>query len=477
MLHPPKFQTKRDLTFPTRGHLAGAFGRLWLGRPFMPWQQLVADVTGEYDPDTLLPRYTLCLITVQRQAGKSHLSMAQNGERCLSVPGYKAWYTAQTGGDARDQFLKFQDDIVDGTPLDGLVRTLRGRGTEHMIFPNRSQIRPHPPTPGALHGKQVDRDDIDEGWYFSKDQGKALLQAASPAKLTRPGAQTFIWSAGGTSSSTWLAELVARGREGDPSLCYFEFGIPDDLDVNDLQAMAEHHPAFRHPEANPHGTITAEAMASMRTDIPDDDEYARAGGNRWSGVIGGGVQLGVWEDVRTTLDIPDSADVTYGAARAGDGTHVVLAAAAVLDGVCIVEVVDVMPAHRAARRISEFTDGDVVACARTGPSGPLFDELERTRARVVPMSVSAEAAACGQVLDSLPPQGPGSIRFRPHPALDAAAASAATRLVGGGGRVWAPAETATAPIAAITAASAAAWAALTESDEQDASGAILAVPG
>ena len=142
MLHPPKFHTPRDESYPTRGRLAGGFATIWLGHPFMPWQQLVADVLGEYDPATGLPRYTLGVVTVQRQAGKSHLSMALRGERCLSVPGYRAWYTAQTGGDARDQFLKFHDDVVVGTPLDRVVRTLRGNGHEVMRWPNQSTIRP-----------------------------------------------------------------------------------------------------------------------------------------------------------------------------------------------------------------------------------------------------------------------------------------------------------------------------------------------
>jgi hypothetical protein len=87
-----------------------------------------------------------------------------------------------------------------------------------MKFPNLSQLRPHPPTEAALHGKQSDRNDIDEAWAFEEVRGKALMQAVAPTQLTRPHAQTFIWSAGGTAGSTWLADLVARGRGGDPGI-------------------------------------------------------------------------------------------------------------------------------------------------------------------------------------------------------------------------------------------------------------------
>ena len=117
----PKFATKRDLRFPTRGTLQGLFARHWLGRTFMPWQQGLADVAGEYDPETGLPRYPLVIVPVQRQAGKSDLLMCTAGERCFSVPNFRSWYTAQTGRDARDQFLKFGEEVIEGTPLDMAV--------------------------------------------------------------------------------------------------------------------------------------------------------------------------------------------------------------------------------------------------------------------------------------------------------------------------------------------------------------------
>jgi hypothetical protein len=443
----PKFATPRDERFPTRGTLQGLFARHWLGRTFMPWQQHLADVSGEYDPETGLPRYPLVIVPVQRQAGKSDLLMCTAGERCFSVPNFRSWYTAQTGRDARDQFLKFGEEVIEGTPLDMVVRTLRGNGHEVMRFPNGSTIRPHPPSDTALHGKQVDRNDIDEAWAFDSEQGAALMQAASPAKLTRPGAQTFIWSAGGTAASTWLAELVARGRAGEPGICYVEYGIPDDLPLDDLQAIAEHHPAYGH-------TISLASIEAMRRDIPDDGEFARAAGNRWTEVIGGGMPLDKWEAIRWDTDIPDDAQVAYGAARAADGTHVVLCAAADIDGVTVVEVVDLMGSHDAAARIEHLMDYGDVAVGGTGASGPLADDLSTRQALdLTRMTGGQEAAACAYLLDSLDDR---AIRFRRHPALDAAVGAAALRSVGDGGKVWAQARS-SAPIASIVAGCAAAW--------------------
>lgn len=477
MLHPPKFWTPRDEAYPTRGGIQDSFARVWLGKPLMPAQRLIADVMGEYDPDTGLPRRTLWVITEQRQAGKSHLAMAQNGERCFTVPNYRAWYTAQTGKDARQQFLKFNDEIVAGTPLAHAVHTLRGNGNEVMTFLNGSTIAPHPPNEEALHGKQVDRDDIDEGWAFTVEEGKALLAAAAPAKLTRPGAITVIWSAGGTPSSTWLASLMARGRAGDPTLGYIEFGVPDDLDMDDLQTVAEYHPSYR-CEANPHGLVTVESIRALRDDLDDPEEFKRAAGNKWTDVIGGGISEADWAAMRTDVDVDEGADVAYGAARAVDGSHVVVCAAARvhIDGQArtVVEVLDILPAFEAGGPVAALVDWGQVAVWGNGASGALVDDLTRKRARVARMAVADTVTATSTVLDSIAPRG---VRFRPHPALDAAVGAAGLRSVGAGGKVWAPIAP-TAPIAALEAATAAVWS-LTHDDHivDDDHPAALALPG
>ena len=273
------------------------------------------------------------------------------------------------------------------------------------------------------------------------------MQAASPAKLTRPGAQTFIWSAGGTASSTWLADLVARGRAGEPGIAYIEHGIPDDMPIDDLAGIAAQHPAYGH-------TITLDSILAMRRDITDDAEFARAAGNRWTEVIGGAIPLDAWASLRYGGDIPDDAPIAYGAARAADGTHVVLAAAALVDGITVVEVVDLMGAHDAAGRIAHLVDYDDVAVGSVGADGPLVDDLSTIRGvRLTRATVAHDAAACGQLVDSIPER---AIRFRQHPALDTAVEAAAMRRVGDGGRVWANAGS-PAPIAALVAATRAAW--------------------
>lgn len=422
---PPKFATARDLSAPTMGTRQGEFARVWLRAPFMPAQQLIADVAGELRPNGL-PRYPLVLVTEPRQAGKSHLSMAQTGERCFSRPGFRSWYTAQTGGDARDQFLKFSEETLLNTPLARVVRTLRGNGHEVMKYPNGSTLRPHPPTEDAMHGKQSDRNDIDEAWAFSEEEGKQLLQAIAPTQLTRPGAQTFIWSAGGTARSTWLASLVARGRAGDPNIAYFEWGIPDDMALDDLEGIAAHHPAYGY-------TITLDSIRALRAALEDDAEFARAAGNRWTEVIGGAIPADQWNAARTLDPIPEGVRVGYGAARAMDGTEVAVVAAAVVGGVPVAEVLEVFPAHGAAARVKAWVGSNPVAVPG-GPSEVLAADLVALRANVVPVATAGMSAGCATLADALTAR---AIRFRPHLALDAAVAVAGRRYVADGGWVWA----------------------------------------
>lgn len=443
MMAPPKFATARDLAYPTTGGLDAEFARVWMRHPLLEWQRYVADVAGEYDPDTGLPRRSLVVVSVQRQAGKSDLAMAKNGRRCFTNPGHRAWYTAQSGQDARDQFLKFHDDTLAGTPLATIVRVKRGNGHESMEFPNGSTLRPHPPTEDAMHGKQSDGNDVDEGWAFPEERGQLLMQAIAPTQLTRPGAQTWVWSAGGTASSTWLAGLVARGRAGDPGIAFFEWGIPDTADPEDLDVVAAHHPAYG-------SLITRESLASLRTTFGTDVAgWARAAGNRWTEVIGGAIPAAVWADAQAPhLVIPDAAPVGYGAARAADGSAVVIVAAGLLeDGRILLEVIDVVPAFGAAPVLAHWAGRDRVTVLRSGASAVLADDLGRERVNLDAVTERDYTAACADINDRLAAR---RVLVRPAEVLDAAVKVAARRRVASGGFAWT--QTAAGSIAALEAA-------------------------
>jgi hypothetical protein len=443
----PKFSTPRDYTVPTLGTLDAKFATVWLRAPLMPWQRYVSDLGGQLGPDGL-PQFGTVIVTLPRQAGKSHLDMAQTGQRCFTVPQFRSWYTAQTGADARDQFLKFADDVVADSPLDKVVRTLRGNGHEVMKFPNGSTLRPHPPSEKALHGKQSDRNSIDEAWAFSEAHGALLLSAIGPTQLTRPAGQTWIWSAGGTANSTWLAQLVARGREGDPSICFVEWGIPDDLDVADIEAVAAYHPAYGH-------TLTLDALRKLADTLNDPAAFARAAGNRWTEVIGGAINAQVWAAVCgphvPELTEQNTGRVAYGAARAVDGSMVAIAVAAEVGSQIVCEVLDILPtAYRAAEHVLAWADGGRVGLAPAGASASLAADFERLGARNVQLFTPRDVA--GAVADVIDGLKVSAHLYRPHPALTAAVTVAGLRTVSGGGKVWALTTqgASTAPLEAVT---------------------------
>jgi hypothetical protein len=430
----------------------------------MPHQRLIADVAGELRPTddprgwTLpdrpgfwVPRYRLVVVTEQRQAGKSHQAMTGIGERCFSVPGFRSWYTAQTGQDARDQFLKFEEENIRGRPLAPFTHLKRSNGSEALEFPNTSRLRPHPPTEEKLHGKQSHRNDIDEAWAFTSAEGRALLQAIGPTQLTVPTAQTYVWSAGGTAESTWLAELVARGRDGDTSMAYFEWSIPEDADAEDLDVILAHHPAA-------HRTISRESLQGLHDTAfaSDPAGWARAAGNRWTEVIGGAISAADWKRLRWADPIPDDAPVGYGAARSADGAQTVIAAAARVGDLVICEVVAVLPGgYGAAEHIRALATDGPVAIAASGPSAGLAGQVAKLRrVRLLELSDRDYSAACADLEDAI---APGAYRFRRHPDLDAAVQVAAKRKLGDGGWVWAR-RSAAAPVAALEAVTKAAHA-------------------
>ncbi|HEY0699607.1 MAG TPA: hypothetical protein VGD43_17555, partial [Micromonospora sp.] len=213
-------------------------------------------------------------------------------------------------------------------------------------------------------------------------------------------------------------------------------------------AIAAHHPAYGH-------TITLDAIETLRADLGDDAEFARAAGNRWTEVIGGAITAAEWKAARTTTAIPEGAPVGYGAARSEDGTQVAIAVAAQVDDQVVVEILDVLPtAHMAANHVASWAGRDPVAVDPAGPSSGLADDLSKLRVNLLQLTGRETSAAVQKVLDAFEPR---AYRYREHPALDAAVKVAGKRRVNDGGYAWARVA-AGAPIATLEAATWAVWA-------------------
>lgn len=455
----PRVATPRD---PGRRTLGAAVAKTAaaLGTPLMPWQRLVADVAGEVDASGLLV-YPLIVVTVQRQAGKTRLDLAQSVQRCLMAPRRKVWHTAQTGQEARKKWGELVDDVMT-SPLKPLTqgRPRRSAGSEALTFINGSKLAPHPPTRDGLHGEQSDTNNVDEAWAFDDAQGADLFQAIVPTQATRPGAQTFIWSTAGDRSSTWFRGLVNRGRSGEPGLAFFEWGIPDDADPTDLETIARHHPAFGF-------TQTLDTFRRAQVTLADKPgEFARAYGNRWTGSGERVLPEPAWKDAQTEALIP-AGRPAYGVAVGDDGNSLwttILAAVSAADGRVWWEVVDRRPGRSwAVDRVKRLQDkGQGVAILRTGPAAPVADQLELAGVELLTPSLADYTAACQDVYDRLTDRvawdedGPGLV-IRRHQALDDSADVAGTRGVGDGAWVFSRAKS-TGAIDSLEAGTLATWA-------------------
>jgi hypothetical protein len=118
-----------------------------LGTPLMPWQQYVADVGGEVDERGGFV-YSLVIVTVPSQSGKTTLMLAQSVQRCLMAARRKTWHTAQTGQAAREKFRELADAVT-GSPLAELVagKPRKAAGSEALDLPQRLGAAPAPADP------------------------------------------------------------------------------------------------------------------------------------------------------------------------------------------------------------------------------------------------------------------------------------------------------------------------------------------
>lgn len=447
----PRYATARNLERATYGaHTAAAAAAL--KQPLFPWQRLVADVMGEVDDDGVLV-YRRGIISVQRQAGKTTLDLANDIQNCLMGPNRKIWYTAQSGQHATDKFLEMAE-VFEHSPLRKLGKVRRSNGSARISFINGSELRPHPPTADSLHSKQSDKNTIDEGWFFDVVQAKALLGAIVPTTTTRKmltGQRPQLWlmSTEGTSESGYWNKLLDGFRAGDipEDTAFFDFGIPLDTaqpDVNDEAALA----AFMDVIARWHpgyGYLFEMADLYGFLDELGISEFMRAYGNKRTGAVSRVIPEADWRASSTLDPLPAGAPLCFAAAVGIDGVDTTITVTALDGHRKITEVIDHRPGTgHALERLKELhaKHGAAFAIDGYGPSADLRDRAERAGLPLIDLKTAAVTAACQSVFAGMvpPKNAPENWRrswfYRPHPALDDAAELAAKRSVSDGAWLW-----------------------------------------
>jgi hypothetical protein len=429
LTQPRAWTTQRDHQYRTYGgHYAATAAAL--GQPFMPWQRYTADVAGEVDGNGIF-RYSIVLVTVPRQSGKTTTDQSIGTTKCLSGPNRRVWYTAQTGQDATEKFLEMADTFEGSTLLKPSAKVRRSNGSAALTFVNGSRYRPHPPTPNSLHGKQSDHNTIDEAWAFTAKQGADLRQAITPTTTTRrmktgQRPQLFIYSTEGTIESTYLNPLLEEARAGSPDIALLDWGIGPDDDPTDLEAIARHHPAYGH-------LLTMETLQDAAAVFKDSPgEFARAYGNVRTGaterlIPAGPFLAAAWQD-----DMPAGRPV-IGAAAGIDGVDVTITVSIRVHPELVVTAV-VRDGHHdgthwALGRLKDLQGehGAPIVIDRRGPSAALADAAERAGLTLLPIDTAGVATAHANMYAGIThPEAP-TWRYRPHFAFDGAAELATRR--------------------------------------------------
>lgn len=452
MIVTPRHHTPRTPGSRTLGGKAAAVARA-MGRPYHAWQRFAADIALELDDNGRL-RYRTVIVSVPRQCGKTVLDMGVGVTRCLLQPDAKVWYTAQTGQSARERWIKEAATPIQSR-LPSLGHIKRGAGDTRLVIPTTgSEFRPMPPSAEYLHGSQSDLVMVDEAWIHDDASGAALMQAVAPTFQSRAGTklgvQLWLSSTAGDANSTWWHDHLAEAIAGRPDVAVIDFGIADDVDPDDVEAVIAAHPLGFDPDI-------AEFIRNQSRSLPGG-EFARAYGNRRTASRELVIPADVWSAAQTMTPLPQDAPITFGAAIDMARSETVIAACGLVDGVPYIEIVDRRPGTSwAADRLVDLVEkhnAPPPVIDPVGPSGTLHDDLIGRGYDLPNFTVRDLTRACANFMDRITHTDANGdpdprVGIRPDDGLDAAVAAAAIRNVGD---AWAWKRDVTGSIAALEAA-------------------------
>jgi hypothetical protein len=227
---PPRFGTQRNLSRPTLGPAVGAIARR-LGMPLMPWQQHVADVALELDPDGSF-HYDEVILSLPRQNGKSALVLAWIVHRLIVAPiamgRQRVTYTAQLRQKARAKLEKDWAEVLrQAPPVEGVAsfteilnpkarpqqpsewKLSLNNGSENIQFGRGNFLQLDAPSRTGGHGDTLDVGVIDEAWVH---EDNTVETGMSPSMATRINRQFLIVSAAGEARSKYFYRKVRAGR-------------------------------------------------------------------------------------------------------------------------------------------------------------------------------------------------------------------------------------------------------------------------
>lgn len=378
----------------------------------MPWQRMVADVAGEYDPETGVPYYREVIVTVPRQAGKTTLFVGFQSHRCLSPMWrhpQRSVFTSHTGKDARDKWLDELFPAIKASPLKRFVSQIAtGMGNEFVRWKTESIIRLLSSSTSVGHGKTLHQAVLDEIWHDTDDRRE---QGIRPAMTTIPNAQLLVCSTAGNALSVVLKRKRRAGRaavreDKGRGIAYFEFSAPEDWDpFKQMDLLYQFHPALcpdppcRCGNGEWQHTVTMDVLLTER-DGMELGEFKRAYGNIDSEDLGERV---IPDDVFAR--VLDKAAAPAGQLRFGiDATATRDAGAIAAGDTQVIELLEHRPGvgwmvDRAAELALKWEG--VVVVDEGGPIAYMAKDLRERGVQVAALQPGDVAKQCGRMYDDI----------------------------------------------------------------------------
>lgn len=410
-----------------------------MGKPYMPWQQYIADVAGEVDHNGNLC-YKKVVVTVPRQSGKTTLVLsmlvgrAEAGDRFGGRQTF--YYAAQTREKAREKLVKeYIPEIQATKALRGRYKSRIANGSEGVTFYSSGSTLSLTATKiDSGHGSVLDCGVLDEA--MSQVDDTVVGGAWEPATVTRPNAQIWIPSTAGHQGSTYFRELVDQARtaverDAGYGIAYIEFSADEKapgFDPYDEDMWRRVMPALGF-------TQTIEAVRSIAHGGMKLPTWKRAHLNIWVSKETPAVldvdkwafcrKPGTERLTRPVLTIDVSAD--------RKNTSIAMGAMCKVDGVIkpMVRLIDYRPgtgwvvdrilAHR------EKYDVAKVVIDGAGPVNSLLEDLQNEYVDTHVMTAREMSGACGSIYDAI--EDLKLIHFG-EPALELAVAGAEKRTLG-----------------------------------------------
>lgn len=416
----------------------------------MPWQQMVADVGGELDPETGIPAYRNVVVTVPRQNGKTTLVLAWECQRAIGwehLGPQRISYSAQTGADARKKLIQDQKPIIElHKKVLGIKRIYEAIGSEGILWHNGSRLVLLNNTEAGGHGPSVDLGVKDERFADYDDRRD---QALTPAMATRAFGQQLDLSTMGTEDSIPWNALVERGRLAVDSgqrtgIAYFEWSAGDDDDPDDPETWWGCMPALGY-------TITPAVVAHARSTGMKDGEFRRAFLNRKTKADDRMLPVAEWNAICNSTAAPVGKPTFSFDVNPERSAGAIAAASVGVAELVEYRLTTSWLVPRAVELSAKWGQPSWVVDS-TGPAASFIPDMEKAGLTVHQATPKELIAACGQFYDGVIER---RLRLRQHQRFDEAAAGAAKRSIGD---AWAwTRKSAAADISPLVAATLALW--------------------